>query len=288
MAYTHSIYSKTRVADLDTQRHVTSRTYEAMCYEGRHALLEARGYSFDSMLEKKQRLVPLACYVKFINQQMPGAELRVDTIAYAEGEGVILWQQQVFAADDKPVCEILVRTRFDEDGAPLDILQSDPEDQEAHAALEKLLPIIAPFSGDCRQVESTLTALYSERNIFGEYSNGALWRFFEDGRWFFSEKLGLTLDTFVRLDTTAFFMGAVFHYYKPLRAGQSVYVFTWMERIEKIRGYMRQDAYVKNEIGELELVMSSREEQLIVQLSKARPRRAPQEYIDILGDYIEK
>lgn len=42
----------TRISDLDTQRHVTSRTYENFCLEGRFRTLEKNGFSIREILSQ--------------------------------------------------------------------------------------------------------------------------------------------------------------------------------------------------------------------------------------------
>ena len=69
----------TRFADLDTQRHVTSRTYESFALEGRYRVLAQLGFTREKIQEEQIYLNPVSGYSKFHRQQFPGVELRVET-----------------------------------------------------------------------------------------------------------------------------------------------------------------------------------------------------------------
>ena len=274
----NSIQAKTRFSDLDTQRHVTSRTYEHFCMEGRHRLLEENGFPASRILEESINIRPAACYVKFINQQQAGAVLDVNTEAYVLGEGAIFWNQSVLQPDGKTALLLQLTTESDKGGRPLAVLPGGPEQ-----CAESQITEISAFSGTCKRWQSVLFAPYSDRNLFGAYSPAALWRIFEDGRWLFSERLGITYEKMVELDTITFWMGGVFQFYRPMLAGASLAVYSWIEKLEGIRCYIRQD--VTTEDGTL--IMSSREEHLIVSLQKSRPRKAPPDYIRLVENFIE-
>jgi acyl-CoA thioesterase FadM len=72
----------TRFADLDTQRHITSRTYESFALEGRYRVLEKLGMPFEQIKNEQISLVTINGYCKFHRQQFPGAELNVETAAH--------------------------------------------------------------------------------------------------------------------------------------------------------------------------------------------------------------
>ncbi len=266
----------TRVSDLDTQRHVTSRTYESFCLEARHALLAKNGYSIERLLSDSIFLVPTHSYVRFMYQQYAGASLVVHTSAASDANGII-WDQKIEQLDGKPVCHIQLRTEPRRNDAPMSLLEcGEPE-------FEILFEDLKPFSGNAVQIESSYTPLYCERDIFGSYSPSLLWKVFEEGRWMFCARTGLTYEKFVEMDTTSFYMGGIFNFFGKMEAGRPLRIRTWIDEMEKIRFYFRQDVFDGDR-----LLMSLRDEQLIVSLKNARPRKAPVEFMNFVKDYIEK
>ncbi|HNN01911.1 MAG TPA: hypothetical protein PKG67_15750, partial [Turneriella sp.] len=72
-------FATTRFADLDTQRHVTSRTYEEFALEGRYRVLAKLGYNQERIQNENIYLEAISGYSKFHRQQFPGAQLNVQT-----------------------------------------------------------------------------------------------------------------------------------------------------------------------------------------------------------------
>jgi acyl-CoA thioesterase FadM len=95
-------------------------------------------------------------------------------------------------------------------------------------------------------------------------------------------KIGLTYERIVELDTTSFYMGSIYNFFAEVPAGRTLEVVTWIERIDKIRYYFRQDVLHNGK-----LLLTMRDEQLIVSLSKARPQRASAEFMKYIGKYVE-
>ncbi|MEQ9367059.1 MAG: hotdog domain-containing protein [Leptospirales bacterium] len=281
--FSHTIVSRARFADLDPQRHVTSRTYEAFAYEARHKLLEQHGYPLQRLLEKKIRFLPRAGYVRFVNQQYPEADMHVPAVAYPGENGRIVWDHALTQPDDAPICRIVheLETIDSTTGQTLDLLT---ERAEPEPEIEEFLRTIPTFGGGCKRQSLAYQSLMSDRAVTGDYAPGALWRIFEDGRTLFGERIGLTFELIQEMDTTLFFMGATFRFHRPIPPGTPLAIHSWLERTDKIRAYMRQD--VTDSTGEV-LYMSSQEEHLIVSLSRARPRRAPQRFYDMFGEYTE-
>lgn len=265
----------TRFADLDTQRHVTSRTYEQFALEGRYRLLAQWGYSMEKILAERIYPVPLAGFAKFHRQQFPGASLVVKTAAFASGKA-IHWQHGIFTAQGELVAELELKTQL--------LRGSEPILPEGLPALEKVPRYfeLPRWSGHNRRLVGLYTMPYSDRDFAGRYNVAALWRVFEEGRWLFAEKTGLTYEKIVELDTTSFYMGSVYNCYGEIPAGTTVQIMTWIERVEKIRYYFRQDVLHNGR-----LLMAMRDEQLIVSLSKSRPQRATPQFLELLGDFIE-
>lgn len=270
----------TRISDLDTQRHVTSRTYENFCLEGRFRLLEKNGFSLRDILSQGITIRPLESSIRFLAQQMEGADLKTETKAFALKNGAIFWDQKVLSDSGTPAAEIKTLTLCEKNGNPVDLLPLEKTEITGYDQFAE----IPDFRGTCKTVDTELITLYSERNIFGDYNPAYLWRIVEDSRWFFSATAGLTLDRFVEMDTTMFFMGGVFRFFHPVPAGRKVKVSTWIHSFEKIRSYMRHEV-TDSETGLRYFAVQ--DEQLVVSLSKARPKKAPEEFQKLVGEYVE-
>ena len=277
--YQNEIELITRMSDLDTQRHVTSRTYENFCWEGRQRILAEQGYDTAKLLEQQIRLRPLENYVRFINEQQAGAVLRVITRTYPEADGIIYFDQEIQEkATNKPVCRIAVKSRLENADGPLNIFPDNSEFAE-----KELLEDYPEFAGECKRVTSPYVMSFSERTIFYDYPISAYWRIFEEGRWHFSQHIGLTEEKIRAIDTITFFMGGNFKFYESPVPGKEYEIHSWAEKIDKIRFYMRQDLTEK---GKTKPLMSIREEQLIVSLSRARPKKASPEFLGMVAGYI--
>ncbi|TGK17628.1 thioesterase family protein [Leptospira kmetyi] len=270
----------TRISDLDTQRHVTSRTYENFCLEGRFRALEKNGFSLREILSQGIAIHPLESQIRFLAQQMEGANLRTETKAFPLKDGKIFWDQKVLSDTGTPAAEIKTLTFSEKGGSPIDLLPFEKTEITGFDQFQQ----IPDFRGTCKTVDTEMITLYSERNIFGEYNPAYLWRIVEDSRWFFSTETGLTLDRFVEMDTTMFFMGGVFRFFHPVPSGRKIKVSTWIHSFEKIRSYMR------HEVTDVETGLryfAVQDEQLVVSLTKARPKKAPEEFQRLVGDYVE-
>ncbi|OMI18086.1 thioesterase family protein [Leptospira weilii] len=270
----------TRISDLDTQRHVTSRTYENFCLEGRFRILEENGFSLREILSQGVVIHPLESQIRFLAQQMERTNLRTETKAFPLGDGKIFWDQKVLSDAGTPAAEIKTLTFSEKGGRSIDLLPLEKTEMNGFDQF----PQIPDFRGTCKTVDTEMITLYSERNIFGEYNPAYLWRIIEDSRWFFSTETGLTLNRFVEMDTTMFFMSGVFKFFHPVPAGRRIKVSTWIHSFEKIRSYMR------HEVTDAESGLryfAVQDEQLVVSLTKARPKKAPEEFQRLVGEYVE-
>ncbi len=275
----------TRFADLDTQRHVTSRTYESLALEGRYRVLEELRYPFERIKNEQISLVTLSGYCKFHRQQFPGAELTIETAAHllpaaADVQQKIHWDQKILDASGELVAHLQQSTRAEKGGVPL-VLEGFAGDA-GESAGPVLYEDLKPWSGRNQRVVSQYQIPYADRDFAGKYNAAALWKIFEEGRWMFVEKIGLTYERIVELDTTSFYMGSIYNFFAEVPAGRTLEVVTWIERIDKIRYYFRQDVLHNGK-----LLLTMRDEQLIVSLSKARPQRASAEFMKYIGKYVE-
>lgn len=278
MAYESKITLTPRVADLDTQRHVTSRTYEHFCYEARLGLLAEHGLDLNRILNEHRHLRPVRSAIRFINQQHPGNPLTVHTHLSVRGN-LLLWDHIVTGAEGKEACRITLETILDGD-------TSGPLVPDGGAAGERAVEFadIHPFPGTCKTIDSSFIMPYSDRDITGEFPPVAYWRVFEEGRWAMGDALGMTYERMRDMDTITFFMGGSMLFHKPPAAGQHVRLRTWIERIDKFRLYFRQDLLPADSE---EVLASIREDQIIVSLAKARPKKPPREYLDVVIDILE-
>lgn len=280
MSAKSSIAVTTRTSDLDFLRHVNNRIYEQFCSDGRYRLLEEQGYSIDALLGKAIVLRPVASFVKFFLQQQSGSTLNIQTEAFPLGKGLILWDHHISQLDGKAVCHVQAKTEtLAHRHKPIDLLPMTDENP-AQVFIED----VSGFSGNCSRVASSYSAIYTDMDPFGNFPLSAWWRIFEEGRHMSSEQLGLTLENLVRLDTHFFWVSGTYQCYKPIKAGQRVSIHTWLERIVRIRAYIRQEIRTADEA---ELLGASREEHLIVSLKEARPKSPPPEMVTMMQAYLE-
>lgn len=280
MSVKSSISVKTRTSDLDSLRHVNNRIYEQFCSEGRYQLLEEQGHSIEALLDKAIALRPVASFVKFSIQQKSGSTLNIQTEAFPLGNGLILWNHHISQPDGKAVCHLQAKTEtLERRHKPIELLPVADENP-----VPALVEDVPNFSGNCSRISSSYSAIYTDMDPFGNLPLAAWWRIFEEGRHMSSERLGLSLENLVRLDTHFFWVAGTYQCYKPIKAGQRVSIHTWLERIVRIRAYVRQEIRTADEA---ELLGASREEHLIVSLKEARPKALPSEMAAMMQVYLE-
>ena len=307
--FTHSFQTSARFADLDTQRHVTSRTYEDFCMEGRFRLLfefgqlpqSAKeqselhaGLSLEAMLAEHILLQPEINYIKFFKEQQPGAQLTIQTQVYPLPAGRLGWYQEVLNATGDVACvnALITQTHMGTDKTTQpDLLPQSPISLADFHQQEKMqrykIDLATPlpgFPGSCQQVQSPYRFLYSDRTPFYDYPLTAVWRIFEEGRWSFGDAMGFSREKIMELDTVTFFTSATFQIHSMPQAGQLLQINSWVEKIEKIRLHLRQDL-VDPASGQI--YISMRDEQLVVSLQKRRPKKAEGEFLQIIQPYVE-
>lgn len=266
---------RTHVFDLDWNRHVTSRVYEKFSQQGRSEILKELGYPIRKCMEEELVLIPEFTQMRFLSQQFSGSELRIDSEVAAYRHGRLLWDHKIYGEDNSLACELKLVTKSQKGrGENFSFLNGD----------EDLLPqeLNHQFNHSCKQLVHDYFFPYSDLNCFMRYSPDAIWKVFEEGRWlFFSKVVDTTRIT--TLDTTSFFMGGKLYFFQMPKEGEKTKIHTWIESIEKIRFYLRQD--LVSESGTL--LASMRDEQLFVALSTSRPKKAPLEFVAVVKDYVE-
>ena len=280
MALAGSYSAKTRIADLDSQRHVSNRVYEQFCAEGRYRLLEQHGWSLETLLARGVTLRPAATYVKFHRQQRAGAALTVETTAYPAENGVVVWDHSIRQDDGELACQVQALTSVaGRDGSVVEILPVAGDRPDPY-----LIEGVPDFSGTCQRAENDFSPPYSDMDYFGDLPVAAWWRIFEEGRHMAGDQLGLTRARFLQFDTMLFWIAGTYRFYRTIRPGQKLVIYTWLERIVRIRAIIRQEI---RSADDQTLVGASREEHLIVSLQHSRPKAMPAELGETLTDYME-
>lgn len=263
--------------DLDWNRHVTSRTYERFASEARQRILTEQGYSIKTCLEQGIFLLPEFSEIRFLGQQFAGSELRVETNAEIFADGYILWRHEVYGEDGTIANKMLLITQTEQ--AEEKGKQLWPEVKQKLAEYSSK---VEAFSASCERLEQEYHMIFSDMNSSWRYSAEALWKVFEEGRFLFFNKV-IDLDRILAMDTTSFFMGGEIHYFQMPKPGEKVYLATWIERVDRIRFYFRQD--IQGMDGRI--YASMRDEQVFVALSTSRPRKAPADFRGIIAKYLE-
>jgi acyl-CoA thioesterase FadM len=272
-----TIKIKANSFDMDWNRHVTSRAYERFASEARYEFLSKNGYTLKICMEGNYVLQPILTEVKFINQQFAGSTISVNTDVIQNHDGTILWNHNLKDEDDKDCCEIKIETQFVDDKKR--IIHFDSIYNSHFVSIGRK---ILSFQGTNEQLRHTYKIQFSDMNFLMTYSTESIWKIFEEGRWMFYNEL-IDLETLKSTDTTSFFMGGQIQFYRMPEPGESMFLYTWIERIEKIRYYFRQD--LKDANGNL--ISSMRDEQLFIKLSLSKPKRTPPEFIKRVSPYVE-
>ncbi|HMV42623.1 MAG TPA: acyl-[acyl-carrier-protein] thioesterase [Leptospiraceae bacterium] len=270
----NEITLRTNIFDLDWNRHVTSRTYERFSQEGRSQILDSLGFPIRKCMEEGILLIPEFTQVRFLSQQFSDANLRIETQLVAYRENQLEWNHKIYGEDNSLACELRLISRLEKASGETFVLTSSSDRFE--------IPTIHAFKGTCKQLIHDYTFLYSDLNCFWRYSPDVVWKAFEEGRWLFFSKVADT-SKIAKIDTTSFFMGGKLRFIRMPNGGEKVKIVTWIESVEKIRFYLRQD--IISETGEI--IASMRDEQLFVSLSTSRPKKAPLEFVENIKDFIE-
>ncbi len=281
MVDTASLRLTTRLSDLDSQGALSLRACDRLAAEARELVLAAHGYSGAARRDSGLRLQARACSI--ITSQAPGAgvELLSSVQVFPEVRGAAVWDHRLQTAEGVEVCRFLLRTHsFDPGGEAIDLFEFARDFADS-----ALLAAPAPFQGGCKQVQSAQMALFTDRDYLGDYPVESLWRIFDEGRWRFAARIGLTEEMIRRLDTDLPLVGGVYEFRRPPRPGRELQLLAWIERIDRVRVFLRQEVY---DPADGQLMLSAREEHTIVSLSKGRPRTPPVEYLELLADYVER
>ncbi|WP_108974723.1 acyl-CoA thioesterase [Leptospira ryugenii] len=277
MPFENRISRYTHFSDLDWNRHVTSRAYERFCYDGRFSLLESLGYPIHSCLEKGIKFVSLDTNVRFQSQQFQNAKLEIHTIGSQGTDRTIYFDQVIYDQNEKKVCSITASAYLiDAEGNRL-LLEGIPtQESSPFTRIGKRLP-------EQNTLKHKMHIPFSDMSCFWNLPSESVWKIFEEGRFLFFKEI-IDLNFIHETDSTTFFMGGDIQIHTLPEPGSEILLLSWIECIEKIRFYFRQD--ILTESGET--IASMRDEQLFVQLSTSRPRKAPKEFVELVEPFLEK
>lgn len=277
---------ETKTYDLDWNRHVTSRTYERFGYEGRMEFLEELGYGIEWIIQNRHSILPQDTQVRFLAQQFSGAELLVHSTLFQSMDGLIHAHQNIVDKNEKPVCEL--RSGFfllEKNSQPVMIssLLEYSKIIKNESSLPEIRVELFPIQSGIEYFSHGIQIKFSDMNCFWTVSNESVWKYFEEGRFlFFKEVIGF--DSIHETDTTTFFMGGEIHIYDLPSPGTQVEIRSWIESIEKIRFYFRQD--LVDSKGRV--LASMKDEQLFIKLSKSRPCKIPEGFLKLTEKYRAK
>ncbi|MDX1960981.1 MAG: acyl-CoA thioesterase [Leptospiraceae bacterium] len=272
------IYNKTfqtNYYDLDWNRHVTSRVYEKMAYAARIEILNELGHPIADILKKNWKWVSQNCTVRFHSQQYSGSELRVDTEVYRDSNSSYHFHQKIVDKNEGLVCTIGNKSvLLDENSKPIEISSIQKTDSDLVTVK------LNDRESSWKTLVHSMYVPFSDMNCFWNLPADSVMKIFEEGRFlFFHEVVDLSLVT--SLDTTTFFMGGEIEILELPEPGSTITLHTWIDELEKIRFYFRQD--IVSSDGKV--LVKMKDEQLFIALSKSRPRKAPIEFLEEVKDY---
>ncbi|MDF3819176.1 acyl-[acyl-carrier-protein] thioesterase [Leptospira sp. 96542] len=267
----------TQYYDLDWNRHVTSRTYERFGYDARMEILSELGFPIHQCLENNISYISDGTYVRFLSQQFAGSEIKVITKLMQGEDGLLYWKQDLYGADGKKACEMEVTSYLSQNKEKLKIPKI-PKLNEVWRSSS-----IKPKPNNQLTLDHAHYIPFSEMTCFWNLPSEAIWKVFEEGRFLFFKEI-VALNLIKETDATTFFMGGEIKIFKLPEPGSKIKISSWIESVEKIRFYFRQN--IVSEEGEV--FASMKDEQLFVALSTSRPRKAPPEFLAKVERFIEK
>ena len=279
MPATSSISMTTRTSDLDSYRHVNNRIYGSSVWRAATGCCKSRVIPSNAS-QPGRHPAPGG----FLCQVLSPAEIRRNPACRGRGFPVGRWHHSLGSSHQptggQAVCRLQAKTEtLDCHRKPIELLPATEG-----SPVQLLIEDVPSFSGKWRLAASSYAIIYSDMDAFGKLPIAALWRIFEEGRHMFGEQLGLSTERLVHVDTLLFWVAGTYRYYQPLNPGQQVSVHTWLERIARIRVFIRQE--IRTADG-AELLGASREEHLVVSLSEARAKPLPSELATMLQAYVE-
>lgn len=282
----HAIGS--RFQDLDTQRHVNNSFYGFFCLEAQYAILTEHGLTTAQLLEEQFDLQTHSVSIHFFRQLREFENLEVHTNYFFFATGEVYWQHQVFSGKTLSAT-IVWHSNFWQNNKQilppeLFSVQSSQKPQELATELEKIK--FHSFKENCKRSVAEFPLRYIDLDAFHGYPPPFFWRLTEEGRWYFLEEMGFSLDFWFSKDMMFFLLHSE-HLYYPMARGdlraKKVKVFTWYESMTRARTYIRQSIVDEND----KLMFETRGEFALVSLSRARPIRLPPLVLDMGRDYVE-
>jgi len=266
----------TRYADLDSQRHINNASYLAYSAEGQISYLKKMGYDSESLLNNKTYLKPEMIYVSFFRQQFAQVNLRIETIPYRYNTKV-LWDQKIY------------NDELNELSSHFQTISSLPESfLQNIETLTEPLPLtditLENFSGNCRRSVSNYEVRHIDLDGYNQCSNSVLWRFNEEARWCFLKEANIPFHFLIEKDTAPFWINGIYNYHQDVQLGDSLQVYTWISKLDKVRMYIRQEM-MKN--GD-QKVLSTEGEFLWISMGRLKPIRTPEFVKTALRPYAEQ
>ncbi|MCE9500095.1 MAG: acyl-[acyl-carrier-protein] thioesterase [Leptospira sp.] len=278
MALLKTISLRTHLHDLDWNRHVTSRTYERFGYNARFSLLEDLGYPVPFCLENGIEYVSGSTFVRFLSQQFADSLLTVETEMARDNPGILYFKHHITDSTGKKVCELFATSYLKAPSGEIIILKDIPLLAENWKESQ-----IQKRNQKQNTLKHKINILFSDMSCFWNLPSEAVWKIFEEGRFLFFNEI-VDLSFIQETDSTTFFMGGEIQIYELPKPGTKITLHSWIESVEKIRFYFRQDIVSADGA----IISSMRDEQLFVTLSTSKPRKAPPEFIKKVKRFIEK
>lgn len=266
---------QTYIFDLDWNRHVTSRTYEKFCLDARYQVLKSLGFPIEKCIQEKIYFLELEQTCRFLKEQHSGKSISVETKLQKTKTDKLIWNQIVFGENKIKSCEIRTINKLCREGKTIQF--------EKLNLIEEPKIISKEFqSTKNSKFKRNFYIPFTDINFFWELSTDSIWKIFEEGRFLFFKESG-ALEKVQITDTSTFFMGGEISIIEKPKPGEDYILESWIETVEKIRFYFRQDLVDQN--GKVYLRM--RDEQVFVSLSQSKPKRLPEDFLSQIKSYIE-
>ncbi|MDH4199310.1 MAG: thioesterase family protein [Spirochaetia bacterium] len=269
---------QTSVSDLDSQKHVNSASYLAFAEEGQYDLLKKNGFDYLYFRYNKLSVKTLASHINFHKQQFPQTFLEIITNIYRDGD-ILYWKQNILNHASKELsCSLSTISK----------INSMPQDLAAFSRgipfLEMESNNLGDFSQTCKRSMMYHKVRHVDLDGFEKLSTKTLWRLNEEARWSFLNETGISIENLLQNDITLFWIEGVYKYFENSGLGEPLRIFSWIDRMDKVRIYFRQE--IIDSQGKR--VSFTEGKFLCVSITTSKPKRIPEFIKRAFVDYINK
>ncbi len=278
----HRFSVQLMISDLDAQMHINNAAYERYAQEARYDILKQLGFSYEEIIQQDIHLQPQAATVEFRRQQIAQQELIIDTEWLINSNGEAFWNHNFSNANSKET--VATMTYFHRLEKNSSVWTPPGHTELTDKTQRPPMPVIKEFGEACRRSEYRTPVRHIDIDGFKRIPPSIIWRYSEEARWIFIDNTGLSFDKMKEGNTALFWLEGSYRYGRPLRHHDEVIIYTWIEKMQGARIYIRQDG-VHGKTGEM--VMSVLGEFVTVDIERSKAIRIPEFVLEAFQPFTE-